>query len=420
MIEKTVLDNGVTVLTESLPDFNSAQVMIDVRVGSTDEDVETQGGVSHVLEHMMFKGTELRSREDIVGEIEGVGGAFNAFTSTDNTRYYANVPKDTIYTALDVLSDMVLNSKFDGDELERELEVIKQEILMRNDDNDIAAWTAHQEWMYGTTDYGNDVIGNAELVGTFKRDDIVEYYESKYSPDKMTVLCVGAVNHDEFVAEVSKQFEHIPNSASQSKEEEYDFGAGVQKVINDDIDQVHTRISFEGPTKYQGDDGRVLSLALLELGGGMSSRLFQNVRDARGLAYHVSIHASPEERVGAITAFIGTTPDKVVEAIDATMDEINQMRDEGLTEDEVTSLKKRLIGGFQMAQDNLGTKANLLLNQNRYRNEIMTADEIVARIDAITTDEVNETIQKYFPYSRDMLSITMFGPCGDISLDDVV
>lgn len=390
-VKTTRLSNGVTVATDAVSTVESISLGVWVAAGARHETPEING-VSHLLEHMAFKGTERRSAQAIAEEIEAVGGFLNAYTSRDNTAYYARVLKADRNLALDILSDILHNSVFDAEELQREREVVVQEILQAIDTPDDIIFDYFQETAYPGQALGRPVLGTAEVVRSLDRNAVKGYLRDSYSADRMVVSASGPIDHDDFVKAVSAQFGGFPEASPLDTEPARFQSGGFREER--DLEQVHVVVGFEG-VPYHDDDYYAASVLSTLHGGGMSSRLFQEIREKRGLVYSIYSYASSFHDSGIYGVYAGTGETEVKELIPVLCDETVRLADT-LSEAEVDRAKTQIKAGILMSMESTSSRAEHLARQIQIYGRAIPTDEIVAKLDAIDVPTVAAVARRIF------------------------
>jgi len=381
-IEVTKLASGLTIITDNMPHLETTALGVWSRVGGRDEKSD-EHGISHLLEHMAFKGTTQRSAMQIVEEIEAVGGDLNAATSTETTAYYARVLKADVPLALDVLSDILAHPTFDVDELEREKSVIEQEIGAAQDTPDDVVFEHLSELAYPEQPMGRSLLGTPETLREFNRDKLRGYLLTHYRAPDMVVSAAGAVDHKQVVAEVGKHFASF-NGPAAPKPEPASFGKGGTRVVRRDLEQAHLTIALEGLPQT---DPALFSLNVFVniLGGGMSSRLFQEVREKRGLCYTISTFHMPYSDTGFFGLYTGTDPSDAPEMMEVIVDEINNAV-ETLTDAEIARAKAQMKAGLLMALESCSSRAEQLARHVLAYGRPLTVEELIGRIEAVSME----------------------------------
>ncbi len=381
-VDVTKLASGLTVITDNMPHLETAALGVWSGVGGRDEKID-EHGISHLLEHMAFKGTARRSALQIAEEIEAVGGDLNAATSTETTAYYARVLKADVPLALDVLSDILTHPTFDAEELEREKSVIEQEIGASQDTPDDVVFEHLSELAYPDQPMGRSLLGTPETLRGFNRDKLRGYLLTHYRAPDMVVSAAGAVDHKQVVAEVEKHFAEFKGPAAP-KPQPAAFGKGGTKVVRRDLEQAHLTMALEGLPQ---SDPSLFSLNVFVniLGGGMSSRLFQEVREKRGLCYTISTFHMPYSDTGFFGLYTGTDPNDAPEMMEVIVDEINNAV-ETLTEAEINRAKAQMKAGLLMALESCSSRAEQLARHILAYGRPLTVEELIGRIEAVSAE----------------------------------
>jgi predicted Zn-dependent peptidase len=390
-VEISRLANGLTVVTHTMPHIETAAIGIWVKAGARDELPE-ENGVAHFLEHMAFKGTKRRTAQGIAEEIESVGGEINAATGMETTTYYARVLKEDWKLALDILADIFLESELDADELERERGVILQEIAAAKDQPDDLVFDLAQAASYGEHPLGRSILGPSSLVETFNRDQMVSWRDRNYWASRIAVCATGNVSHGAFTKEVEKLFGHIARGqAPQRQSPVFSAHASMEQKP---LDQTHIVLGFPAPN-YR--DPQIYQLQVLSstLGGGMSSRLFQEVREKRGLCYSVFSYGTSYEDVGQIGVYAATSPENTPELIDVTANVMLAMG-EAVSDKEVSRAKAQLKSSLVMNLESPSSRADQIARQYLAFGEVPDVSTLVQRIEEVTPENVRALAHKLF------------------------
>jgi predicted Zn-dependent peptidase len=380
-VEVTRLPSGLTIVTDSMPHLQTASLGIWVGSGSRDEQPE-EHGISHLLEHMAFKGTKRRTARQIAEEIEAVGGDINAATSFETTAYYASVLKTNVPMALDVLSDILSHPTFDPAELKREQNVIVQEIGATEDAPDDLVFDYLQSMAFPDQPMGRPILGTPETVCSFKDQNLRAYLSRNYRAPDMVVSAAGAVDHATVVEEVEKRFGQF-NGPAAPVPQSARFGGGA-KLEARDLEQVHIALALEGlPQRH--DQLFSLQVFAIVLGGGMSSRLFQEVREKRGLCYTISAFHAPYADTGMFGVYAGTDAGDVKELMNVVAAEAAATT-QNLQEHEIARAKAQIKVGLLMALESTGARARQLANQILTYGRPLPIGEMIARVDAVTVE----------------------------------
>jgi predicted Zn-dependent peptidase len=399
-VRRTVLPGGLRVVTEFLPSVRSVALGIWVGVGSRDED-EAHAGATHYLEHLLFKGTRERTALDISSAMDAVGGELNAFTAKEYTCYYARVLDADLPLAIDVLSDMVTSSLIEPKDVDAERNVVLEEIAMNEDDPSDTVHEAFTAQLFGDTPLGRPVLGTVDSINAMTREQIWEHYAARYSPPHLVVAAAGNLEHDALVARVQTAFEHallatareapapprLRKSGAVLWEGYGPFaGAGV-KLVSRPIEQANLVLGCEGLART---DDRRFTLGVLNaaLGGGMSSRLFQEVREKRGLAYSVYSFASQHADTGLWGIYAGCLPSKADEVLSICSAEVAKVIESGLTDAELERGKGQVRGGIVLGLEDPSSRMTRLGKSELVYPGLEPVDDVLAAIDAVTHDDI--------------------------------
>lgn len=390
-VEITTLDNGLTVVSEQMAHLQTATVGVWVSVGARDERAD-QNGVSHLLEHMAFKGTATRDAYAIAAEIEAVGGHLNAYTSRENTAYYAKVLKDDLPLATDIIADILQNSAFDATELERERTVILQEIGQAEDTPDDIIFDHFQDTAFPDQPMGRPILGSAELVRNFTRDHVAGYMAQHYAAPGMVLAATGNLEHEALVELAEQKFTGLKKTESTLRQEARYEGGDFRK--SDDLEQVHFILGFPGAA-YGTDDYYSVSVLATLLGGGMSSRLFQEIREKRGLVYSIYSFAHAFSDSGIFAIYAGTSPSDIAELTPVVCDELKRVTSD-VSGEEMDRAKAQLKASIMMSMESSGSRCEQIARQLQIFGRILDAEEILAAIDAVQPEQVMQSAAGIF------------------------
>jgi len=399
----TTLDNGLRVISEDMPHLETASLGVWVDTGARNETKETNG-ISHLLEHMAFKGTKRRNAQQIAEEIENVGGHLNAYTSREQTAYFARVLKADVPLALDILADILQHSVFEGEELAREQAVVIQEIGQTKDTPDDLVFDYFQETAYPDQAMGRSILGTAEGVSGFGRDDLIGYMAQHYRAPRMILSAAGRIDHDALVAQAGEVLSALPAACEESPEAAR-YGGGDFREMRD-LEQVHLLAGFAA-VSYEDPDFYVAQVFSTLLGGGMSSRLFQEVREKRGLCYSVYSFASSYVDGGVFGVYAGTGEGDVAELVPAVCGEIAGMAGP-IGEDEVARARAQLKAGLMMSLESPSSRCEQFGRQLLIFGRLLPTSEIVARVDAVDIAALNRFAERLLSETRPTL--TAMGP----------
>jgi predicted Zn-dependent peptidase len=402
-VQVTRLPSGVSVVTDRMPHLETASLGVWVGSGSRDESTD-EHGISHLLEHMAFKGTKRRSARQIAEEIEAVGGDLNAATSIETTAYYARVLKADVRLALDVLSDILSEPTFDPEELRREQNVIVQEIGATDDAPDDLVFDRLQEMAFPEQAVGRSILGTPETVRSFTSERLRDYLTRNYRAPDMLVAAAGAVDHDEVVTEIEKRFAAFTGPAAPVPAPAR-FGGGT-RVEPRDLEQVHIALALEG-LPVTASNLHSLQVFANVLGGGMSSRLFQEVRELRGLCYTIHAFHMPYTDTGLFGLYAGTDEADAPELMRVVIDEIAKAT-ETVNETEIARSKAQMKAGLLMALESSEARTGQLARQMLAYGRPIPLEEIVAKVDAVTVESARAAGRSLITRSRP--AIAALGP----------
>ncbi|MFC5181005.1 M16 family metallopeptidase [Actinomadura harenae] len=413
-VRRTVLPGGLRVITETLPTVRSAAFGIWAGVGSRDEEV-ADAGASHYLEHVLFKGTKKRSALEISAAVDAVGGDLNAFTAKEYTCYYARVLDSDLPLAVDVVSDMVAASVNRPEDVEAERGVILEEIHMRDDDPGDLIHDEFSLALYGDVPLGRPILGTEESINALSRDRIHDYYRDHYKPSDLVVSVAGNIDHDEVVRLVESAWApYLTDLGAPSPSAPRVGGPDIPvdpsvRVLDKDTEQAHIVLGCEGVRRT---DERRFALGVLNaaFGGGMSSRLFQEIREKRGLAYSVYSFTSQYADSGIFGVYAGCQPGKAEEVLSICREEIARVLDGGLTDEELERGKGQLRGGMVLGLEDTGSRMSRIGKSELVYESLLPVDEVLARIEAVTLDDVREIATEVLARPQ---ALTVIGPFED-------
>jgi predicted Zn-dependent peptidase len=415
-IRKTVLPGGLRVVTETVPTVRSVTLGIWAHVGSRDE-TPALGGATHYLEHLLFKGTRRRSALDISSALDAVGGELNAFTAKEFTCYYAHVLDSDLPLAIDVLGDMLTSSVLAEEEIEAERGVVLEEIAMTEDDPGDCVHDLFARALLGDSPLGRPVLGTVETVNAFTRDRLARFYRKHYDPPHLVVAAAGNLDHDTVVRQVREAFDRAGALQRAEGREPLHPRSGTRplrtqgrvEVSDRSTEQAHLVLGMPG---YSRHDERRWALGVLStaLGGGMSSRLFQEIREKRGLAYSTYAYTSSFADCGAFGVYAGCRPGQLHDVLKICRDELDHTAQHGLSDDELKRAVGQLSGATVLGLEDTGALMHRLGKSELCWGEQMSVDEMLARISSVTPDDVREV-------ARDILgrrpSLAVIGPLTD-------
>lgn len=412
-IEQADLPGGMRIVTDRMDSVETVSLGVWVNAGARNETADING-VSHLLEHMAFKGTARRTALDIAVEIENVGGHLNAYTSRESTVYYATVLKENADLALDIVSDILINSTFDSDELARERAVVLQEIGQANDTPDDVIFDTFQETAYPDQPLGRAILGSAEIVSEMPRESLVDYIGAQYGGDRMVLAAAGNVDHDRLAGLAEAAFAGIsPGSTAPPAPATY--RGGDSREIRD-LEQAHLVMGFDG-VGFDDDDYYPLAVLSTALGGGMSSRLFQEVREKRGLVYSIYTFSSAYRDGGLFGLYAGTGEDEVAELISVVCDEVRKVAADPFADDEITRARAQIKAGVLMSLESTSSRAERLARHLQVYDRIVPVDEIANRIDSVSAEDIRRVAGRLLSSAPTLAAL---GPVGRLEEYDGV
>jgi predicted Zn-dependent peptidase len=409
-VKSTTLPSGLTVVTEEMRNLNSVALGVWVKSGSRNE-AEHEHGLAHLLEHMAFKGTGRRTARQIAEEIENVGGEVNAATSTESTSYYARVLSDDVPLAVDILADILTNSSFEEEELEREKNVILQEIGAANDTPDDIIFDKFSETAFSGQTIGRPILGTPESVMSFNPQQIREYLSRNYVADRMFVIAAGAVRHEEFVAQVEKRFEALPTKPSSPLIMEPARYLGGETREGRDLMDAQVLLGFEGKA-YHARDFYCSQILANVLGGGMSSRLFQEVREFRGLCYSVYAFHWGFSDTGIFGIHAATGAENLPELLPVIIEELKKSS-VSIRQEEIDRARAQIRAQLLMGQESPAARAGQLARQMMLYGRPIPNYELMQRLSDITTDRLTDLAGRLF--FNTVPTLSAIGPVDDLT-----
>jgi predicted Zn-dependent peptidase len=407
-VEVSRLSNGLTIATESMPNIESVALGIWIKAGSRNE-ANNQHGIAHLLEHMAFKGTENRTAWQIAADIENVGGEINAATSVETTSYYARVLRNDVPLAIDILSDILTASKFDPDELEREKHVIMQEIGAAHDTPDDIVFDRFTETAFRHQPVGRAILGEPETVQMFSSDDLRAYMTEQYSADRMVVTAAGAIDHDDFVREVEKRLGGF-RAQSTGRTPELAHYVGGDFREHRDLMDAQVLIGFEGRA-YHVRDFYASQILAMALGGGMSSRLFQEVREKRGLCYSVYAFHWGFSDTGLFGIHAATGREDLTELVPVILNELHEAT-RHISEEELNRARAQYRASLLMSQESVASRAGQMARQILLYGRPITNEELLERLSLITAERLTDLAGRLFLDTKP--TVAAVGPVGKL------
>ena len=411
-IRRTVLPNGLTILTEKMDHIRSVAMGVWIRAGSRHEMPEING-ISHFVEHMVFKGTKSRSAQHIAREVDAIGGNLDAFTGKETVCFNIKVLDEHVPTALDVLSDLVLNPIFASDEITRERGVILEEIKMDEDNPDYLVHEIFTQAFWKDHPLGKPILGTKETVKRFERDTLCNFYGQRFHGGNMIFSAAGNIDHDIFVEQVTRRFESLPAGESVTAVVPPKTAARIILKNKKALEQVQLCLGVPAPAI--ADESRYVTLVLNTiLGGGMSSRLFQTVREERGLAYSIYSDLNPYSDTGSLCVYAGTSSDRAIQVVQLVMEQFRRLKTETLPADELRRAKDQLRGNLLLSLESSMSRMSNLARQQMHFNYFFGMQEILDKVESITEDQVLAMANQLF--QPETVAVTLLGRLDGVKL----
>lgn len=412
-IHRHALPNGLVVITETMQHVRSVSVGIWVRNGSRRE-VQSENGLAHFLEHMVFKGTERRSAEHIAREMDSVGGMLDAFTSKEQICFNAKVLDEHLPIAFDVLADLVLRPKLDDEDVKKERQVVLEEIKMDLDNPEYMLHDLFTRGFWPDHSLGRPILGTPETVKKFDREGLRKRFKNWFAPDHIVVTAAGNITHEQVLSLVEKEFGHLQPQEKKEDDPVPSTAAPIQLQSKRDLEQVHLCVGVPSlPIAHE----RRFGIAVLNnlLGGGMSSRLFQNIREKQGLAYAVFSELTPYSDTGMLSVYAGTAKETIGQVLDMTIAEFRAMKESPVSEEELLRAKNHLKGSLMLSLESTSSRMSNLARQELYFHRFSSLDEILASIEAVSREEVQTLAKEFFQPER--IAATVLGPLNGFTVD---
>ncbi len=414
-IRSTTLSNGLLVLTESMPHLRSVSMGVWLRSGSRDETPETNG-ISHFLEHMVFKGTTTRSAQQFAREVDAIGGNLDAYTSKENICFSIKVLDSNVPLALDLLSDLVLHPTLTAEDIAREQGVILEEIKMDEDNPDYLVHELFTQKFWQGNPLGRPILGTAKTVPSFDQSIVLTEYARRFTPGNMLFTAAGNLDHDQFVAEVEQAFASLsatPNG-DLPRSDAPATHPHVTLKNKKSLEQVQFCLAVPSlPTAHP--DRYVLFLLNSVLGGGMSSRLFQAVREERGLAYSIYSETSPFRDTGSLAVYAGCAAENTRQVLDLTLAEFTRLKQEPVADEELRRVKEQLKTNMVLGLESSGARMNSLARQEMFYGRFFTTDEITAEVDRVNAADITRLANTLL--RPEGLTLTLLGNLGKLSVE---
>jgi predicted Zn-dependent peptidase len=411
-IRRQKLSNGLTVITEQMQHIRSASIGIWLQTGSRDED-EEWNGISHFIEHMVFKGTQHRTAEEIARQVDSIGGNMDAFTAKECICFNVKVLDEHVPTALDILSDLVLNPVFDAQDIARERGVIMEEIKMDEDNPDYLVHEIFTQNFWKDHPLGKPILGTKETVKRFERGAVLEAYAHRFAPGNIIVCAAGNLDHERFVELVRAQFEHMqPKSNGFHSSAPKTFSRIILRNKKA-LEQVQLCIGVPAhPIAHEKRHAGYILNTLL--GGGMSSRLFQNIRERQGLAYSIYSDLNPYRDTGCLAVYAGTSLASASKVVQSVVQEFRKMKTEAVPEEELRRAKAQLKGSLMLSLESSTSRMSNLARQEMYFDRFYDLDELIERIEAVTVEDLTHLANEFF--KPESVAVTVLGNLNGLKL----
>jgi len=404
-IERAVLPNGVQVISEIMPHVRSISIGVWIRTGSRHERPD-QNGISHFIEHMVFKGTISRTAEQIARSVDSVGGHLDAFTAKEMISYSTKVLDEHLTLAFDVLSDLVLHPVFREEDIERERGVVLEELKMDEDNPDLLVHELFSGNFWKDHSLGKPIIGSKKTIKSFNEDMVRDYYRSTYTPSNILVTAAGRLDHHELIRLVEQAFGELDRKAPPPEDPTPATHAVITQRDKPALEQVHLCLGV--PSHPLADDRRYSSYVLNTLlGGGMSSRLFQNIREKQGLAYAVFSELNPYRDTGCLSVYAGTSLESAERVVDCILREFREIKDGQITEEELRRAKDHLKGSLMLSLESTSSRMANLARQQMYFGRFFSLDELIDSIEQVTADGVRQIAAENFHQKQ--IALTVLG-----------
>ena len=411
-IRKQILPNGVTILSEEMQGIRSVAIGVWLKTGSRHEQPETNG-ISHFIEHMVFKGTKNRSALDIARQMDSIGGNMDAFTGKETICFNAKVLDEHLPIAVDVISDLVLNPTFDPKDIDREKGVILEEIKMDEDNPDYLVHEIFTQNFWKDHPLGRPILGTRETVKAFNQAAILDNFTNRFSPGSIVISAAGSLNHEKFVALVSERFSELKPVANGHRHPAPKVTAKIITKNKKSLEQVQLCMGVAAP--YINHEKRYVSYVMNTLlGGGMSSRLFQKVREEQGLVYSIYSDLNPYSDTGALCVYAGTSRDSAPKVVQSVLDEFKRLKADLIGADELERVKDQLKGSLMLSLESSTSRMSNLARQDMYFDRFIDQDEIIRRVEQVTSEEVCALANEIF--QSDRIAVTLLGNLNGLKL----
>jgi len=411
-IRRQKLSNGLTVITEQMQHIRSASIGVWLQTGSRDEDPEWNG-ISHFIEHMVFKGTKNRSAEEIARQVDSIGGNMDAFTAKECICFSVKVLDEHVPIALDIVSDLVLNPVFDVSDIARERGVILEEIKMDEDNPDYLVHEIFTQNFWKDHPLGKPILGTKETVKRFERQVVLDAYAHRFAPGNIIVSAAGNLDHDKFVELVQRHFSHMKPMTNGFHSSAPKISSRIILRNKKALEQVQLCIGVPAhPIAHQKRHAGYILNTLL--GGGMSSRLFQNIRERQGLAYSIYSDLNPYRDTGCLAVYAGTSLASAAKVVQSVVDEFRKLKKDAVPEEELRHSKAQLKGSLMLSLESSTSRMSNLARQEMYFDRFYDLDELIEKIEAVTSEDVANLANEFF--QAESVAVTALGNLNGLKL----
>jgi len=411
-IQREVLPNGLTVITEQMQHIRSVSIGIWIKTGSRDEDAHWNG-ISHFIEHMVFKGTKHRSAEDIARQVDSIGGNMDAFTAKECVCFNVKVLDEHLPIAMDVLSDLVLHPVFDTQDIARERGVILEEIKMDEDSPDYLVHEIFTQNFWKDHPLGKPILGTKETVKRFEREPVLGFYEQRFSPGNLIICAAGNLSHEQFVDLVNQHFQRMKPVKNGFHSPQPTIVPRIIMRNKKSLEQVQICVGV--PSHPIAHERRHASYILnTVLGGGMSSRLFQNIRERQGLAYSIYSDLNPYRDTGCLSVYAGTSRESAGKVVQSIVSEFHKLKSEKVPEEELRRSKDQLKGSLMLSLESSTARMSNLARQEMYFERFYTMDELLERIESVTAEDLQDLANEFF--RSESIAVTVLGNLNGLKL----
>jgi predicted Zn-dependent peptidase len=411
-IHRAVLPNGLTVITEEMKHIRSVSIGIWIKTGSRDEDPHWNG-ISHFIEHMVFKGTQHRSAEDIARQVDSIGGNMDAFTAKECICFNVKILDEHMPIAMDVLSDLVLNPTFDAHDISRERGVILEEIKMDEDSPDYLVHEIFTQNFWKDHPLGKPILGTKDSVKRFEREPVVDFYSQRFSPANVIICAAGSLRHADFVSLVTKHFEQMKPVKNGFHSPQPSIVPRIIMRNKKSLEQVQICVGVPShPIAHERRHGSYILNTLL--GGGMSSRLFQNIRERQGLAYAIYSDLNPYRDTGCLSVYAGTSRESAGKVVQSIVSEFHKLKTEEVPAEELRRSKDQLKGSLMLSLESSTARMSNLARQAMYFERFYTMDELLKKIESVTAEELKQLANEFF--QTESIAVTVLGNLNGLKL----